>query len=147
MSANETYDVIVAGSGAAGALAALRAVELGLSVLIIEKAHKYGGTSATSGGVMWIPNNQLTPNDDSREKTLTYIDSLLRGDVQRDRLEAFLDQAPEMAKFLVSLGVPLVQAAWPDYFQDAPEARADRSVLCDTFDGRQLSDKQFVAMR
>ena len=51
MSKIETYDVIVVGSGSGGALAALRAIELGLSVLIIEKAHKYGGTSATSGGV------------------------------------------------------------------------------------------------
>lgn len=147
MSAIETYDVVVVGSGAAGAVAALRAVELGLSVLIIEKAHKYGGTSATSGGVMWIPNNQLTPNDDSREKTFTYIDSLLRGEVQRDRLEAYVDESPKMAQFLTSVGIPLVQAAWPDYFQTAPEARADRSVLCDTFDGRLLDDKHFVGMR
>lgn len=147
MSATEAYDVVVVGSGAAGAVAALRAADLGLSVLIVEKAHKFGGTSATSGGVMWIPNNQLTPSEDSREKTFTYIDSLLRGPVQRDRLEAYVDEAPRMARFLTSLGVPLVQAAWPDYFQTAPEARADRSVLCDTFDGRLLDDKQFVAMR
>src|SRR3990167_4844453 len=147
MSATETYDVIVVGSGAAGAVAALRAVELGLSVLIVEKAHKYGGTSATSGGVMWIPNNQLTPSEDSRDKTFTYIDSLLRGPVQRYRLEAYVDEAPKMARFLTSVGIPLVQAAWPDYFQNAPEARADRSVLCDTFDGRLLDDQHFVAMR
>ncbi|MGB3620573.1 MAG: FAD-dependent oxidoreductase [Ketobacter sp.] len=144
---SETYDVIVVGSGAAGALAALRAADLGLSVLIVEKAHKYGGTSATSGGVMWIPNNQLAPSDDDRDKTFTYIDSLLRGPVQRDRLEAYVDEAPKMANFLKSIGVPLTQAAWPDYFQNAPEARADRSVLCDTFDGRQLNDAQFVSMR
>lgn len=147
MSSTEIYDVIVVGSGAAGAVAALRAVELGLSVLIVEKAHKFGGTSATSGGVMWIPNNQLSASDDSREKTVTYIDSLLRGPVQRDRLDAYIDESPNMARFLVSVGIPLVQAAWPDYFQTAPDARADRSVLCDTFDGRQLNDKQFVAMR
>ncbi|HVL01347.1 MAG TPA: FAD-dependent oxidoreductase, partial [Dongiaceae bacterium] len=147
MSASETYDVVVVGSGAAGAVAALRAVNLGLSVLIVEKAHKFGGTSATSGGVMWIPNNQLTPSEDSREKTFTYIDSLLRGPVQRDRLEAYVDESPKMARFLTSVGIPLVQAAWPDYFQTAPEARADRSVLCDTFDGRLLADKHFIAMR
>lgn len=146
MSATETFDVVVVGSGAAGAVAALRAADLGLSVLVVEKAHKFGGTSATSGGVMWVPNNQLTPNDDSREKAFKYIDSLLRGPVQRDRLETYVDQAPEMLKFLRSQGIPIVQAAWPDYFADAPEARADRSVICDTFDGRLLG-KHFVEMR
>ena len=45
----ETFDLIVVGSGAAGAMAALRGADLGLSVLIVEKAHKFGGTSATSG--------------------------------------------------------------------------------------------------
>ncbi len=146
MSVNETYDVVVVGSGAAGALAALRAADLGLSVLIVEKAHKYGGTSATSGGVMWIPNNQLTPNDDSREKTLQYLDSLLRSPVQRDRLETYVDEAPRMVQFLQSLGVPVMQSVWPDYFADAPEARSDRSVICDTFDGRELGE-HFVLMR
>lgn len=146
MSYSESVDVVVVGSGAAGAVAALRAADLGLSVLIIEKAPKFGGTSATSGGVMWIPNNQLTKNDDSREKTLTYIDSLLRGPVQRDRLEAFVDEGPEMARYLQTAGVPLMQAQWPDYFAASPEARADRSVLCDTFDGRELGDN-FVLMR
>lgn len=143
----EIYDVVVVGSGAAGALAALRAANLGLSVLIIEKAHKYGGTSATSGGVMWIPNNQISPNDDSRDKAFKYLNNLLRGSVQHDRLEAYIDESPQMAHFLISQGIPLMQAAWPDYFQNAPEARADRSLICDTFDGRQLEDKYFLSMR
>ena len=86
MSAAEVYDVVVVGSGAAGAMAALRAAEHGLSVLIVEKAHKYGGTSATSGGVMWIPNHQLEPNYDSREQALAYLDKLIDVPIQRDRL-------------------------------------------------------------
>lgn len=146
MSEAQTYDVVVVGSGAAGAMAALRASELGLSVLIIEKAHKYGGTSATSGGVMWLPNHQLTPSDDSRESVMEYLDHLLRSEVQRDRLDAYVDRAPEMAGFLKAVGVPLMPAAWPDYFADAPGARGDRSVLCDTFDGRELGD-HFLHMR
>ena len=96
---------------------------------------------------MWIPNNQLSASDDSREKTFTYIDSLLRGPVQRERLEAYVDESPRMTRFLVSLGIPLMQAAWPDYFQNAPEARSDRSVICDTFDGRELDDQHFISMR
>jgi 3-oxosteroid 1-dehydrogenase len=146
MSSTETYDVIVVGSGSAGATAALRAAELGLSVLIVEKAHKYGGTSAVSGGVLWVPNHQLTNNDDSREQTMKYLNSIIKSSIQRDRLDAFLNEAPEMVKFLKGLGVPLMQAAWPDYYPDAPAARADRSIICDTFDGRELGDK-FTLMR
>lgn len=146
MRETETHDVIVVGSGAAGAMAALRAAELGLSVLVVEKAHKYGGTSATSGGVMWIPNHQLTPNDDSREQALEYLGQLIDVPVQRDRLEAYVDQAPQMIRFLKSLGMPLVPSAWTDYFPHVPGARADRSIVCDTFDGRELGAK-FTLMR
>jgi 3-oxosteroid 1-dehydrogenase len=146
MSGNEIYDVVVVGSGAAGAMAALRAAECGLSVLVIEKTHKYGGTSATSGGVIWVPNHQLAPSDDTREQALEYLDSLIRKPVQRDRLEAYVDQAPKMVHFLKSLGMPLMPAAWPDYFSEAPGARGDRSIVCDTCDGRDLGDK-FVLMR
>jgi len=146
MKATDSYDVIVVGSGAAGAMAALRSAELGLSVLIVEKARKYGGTSATSGGVMWIPNHQLAPNDDSREQALEYLTKLIEIPVQRDRLEAYVDQGPEMIRFLKSLGLPLATAAWPDYFPHVPGARADRSIVCDTFDGRELGDR-FTLMR
>ncbi len=146
MSSAESYDVVVVGSGAAGAMAALRARERGLSVLIVEKAHKYGGTSATSGGVMWIPNHQLEPNDDSREQALEYLDALIEVPVQRDRLETYVDNAPKMVQYLKSLGLPLAAGVWPDYFPDLPGSRADRSLLCDTFDGRELGDR-FVLMR
>ena len=146
MTKNEAYDVVVVGSGAAGAMAALRAAEHGLSVLVVEKAHKFGGTSATSGGVMWVPNHQLEPNDDSREQVLEYLDSLIQVPVQRDRLEAYVDKAPEMAQYLKSLGLPMAVAAWPDYFFDLPGARADRSIVFDTFDGRKLGNR-FVLMR
>lgn len=146
MSGTEAYDVVVVGSGGAGAVAALRAAELGLSTIIIEKAHKYGGTSATSGGVIWVPNHQLTENDDSREQALEYLDNLIKSPVRRDRLEAYVDQAREMAGFLKSTGVDIAPAQWPDYYPDTPGARADRSLVASTFDGRELGDK-FTLMR
>jgi 3-oxosteroid 1-dehydrogenase len=142
----QTYDVVVVGSGAAGATAALRAQELGLSVLIIEKAHKYGGTSATSGGVLWIPNHGLAKGGDSREQALEYLSHIVSGNIQRDRLEAFVDQGPEMVRFLQSLGIAVMAATWPDYFPDTPGARADRSIICPVFDGRELGP-QFTLMR
>ncbi len=137
---SEAYDVVVVGSGSAGAMAALRAQELGLSVLIVEKAHRYGGTSATSGGVLWIPNHGLAQNDDSREQALEYLNHLVSGNIQRDRLEAFVDQGPEMVRFMQSKGIAVAAATWPDYFPDTPGARADRSIVCPTFDGRELGE-------
>ena len=142
----EIHDVIVVGSGAAGAMAALRAAELGLRPLIIEKAHKFGGTSAASGGVLWIPNHGLEENGDSREQALQYLHTLVRGPIQRDRLEAFVDQGPQMVRFMRSLGIAVMQAQWPDYFPDTPGARADRSIICPTFDGRELGE-HFTLMR
>lgn len=140
MSEIETYDVVVVGSGAAGAMAALRAVERGLSVIVVEKAHKYGGTSATSGGVFWVPNHQLAPNDDSAEKAREYLDATIISPVQRERLDAYLEDAPRMAHFMKALGIAVAPAAWPDYYPNAPQARSDRSLICDTFDGRELGE-------
>lgn len=148
MHENETYDVVVVGSGAAGAMAALRAADLGLTPIIIEKAHKFGGTSATSGGVMWLPNHQLDGDKgDSRDATLQYLDSIIGKPVNRARLEAFVDEAPKMAKYLKGVGVDLTAAAWPDYFPDKDGARSDRSVVVPTFDGRELGDDRYALMR
>lgn len=140
---NETYDVIIAGSGAAGMAAAMRAKDLGLSVLVLEKAHKFGGTSATSGGVLWIPNHGLG-TDDSREETMRYLDAVVSGPVRRDRLEAFVDEGPRMVEYLRSIGLPLQVMPWSDYFSEAPGARADRSLVCPMYDGRELGDELHV---
>lgn len=148
MQESETFDVVVIGSGAAGAMAALRASDHGLKVLILEKAQKFGGTSATSGGVMWIPNHQMDGDKgDTRAAALEYLDSIIGKPVNRRRLEAFVDGAPEMLKYLKSTGVEVLAAAWPDYFPDRPGARTDRSVICPTFDGRELGDHRYALMR
>jgi 3-oxosteroid 1-dehydrogenase len=145
---NETFDVVVVGSGAAGAMAALRGADNGLKVLIIEKAQKFGGTSATSGGVLWIPNHQLDGDKgDSKESALEYLDSVITKPVDRDRLEAFLDVGPQMVHYLKSTGVQVMSAAWPDYEPLKPGARSDRSIIAPTFDGRELGDERYALMR
>lgn len=146
MSNSETYDVVVVGSGAAGATAALRAASLGLSTIIVEKSPKFGGTSATSGGVIWVPNHDLTETDDTRESVEEYLAALIDKDVKDPRIQSYLDNAPEMVKFVTAEGCDVQQAAWPDYHQKLPGARSDRSLIFGTFDGMELGD-MFTKMR
>ena len=65
--ADEACDLLVAGSGAGGLSAAVTAAWLGLDVLVIEKEPKFGGTTAWSGGWMWIPRNPLAVEAGIRE--------------------------------------------------------------------------------
>ena len=145
---NEAFDVVVVGSGAAGAMAALRAADQGLSVLIVEKERKFGGTSSVSGGVMWVPNHKLGDDaGDSREAALEYLHATIKVPVNEIRLEAYVDQAPQMLSFLTGTGVPVETGVWPDYFPHEPGARADRSLTVPTFDGRKLGDDRYPLMR
>ncbi len=142
----ETHDVIVVGSGSAGMTAALRARDLGLDVLIVEKAHKYGGTSATSGGVAWIPNHGLGGGGDTREETLTYLHAVTEGPLDSERLEAYVDTGAEMLRYLGELGINFMPMPWPDYFSESPGARADRSLVLSMWDGAKLGE-DFTLMR
>jgi 3-oxosteroid 1-dehydrogenase len=141
----DEFDVVVVGSGGAGMMAALRAAHFGLKVLVIEKTSKYGGTTATSGGVIWIPNNGLG-GEDSREETLRYIDAVSTGPVRQDRVEACIDGGPEMLDFLKSLDIKFNVIPWSDYFPEAPGARMDRSIIFPKYDGTTLG-KHFLDMR
>jgi succinate dehydrogenase/fumarate reductase flavoprotein subunit len=99
----EQYDVVVLGTGAAGLTAAVVAAELGASVAVFEKADKVGGTTAWSGGQVWIPNNPHMPEvgiEDSREKALTYSMSLSRDMLEQRLVEAYVDAGREMVEFL-----------------------------------------------
>lgn len=96
-------DVLVVGSGASGLTAAVTAALAGARVLVIERSHLYGGTSATSGGTIWIPNNHLivaAGGADSDEEALRYLRALAGGDASDERIRAFVAEAPRMFRFL-----------------------------------------------
>jgi 3-oxosteroid 1-dehydrogenase len=145
---DETYDFVVAGSGGGSMCAGLLAKSLGHSVLILEKTDLVGGTTARSGGVMWIPNNPFMKRDgveDSYEKAAAYLDSVL-GDAadapgaSRERRHTYLTEAPRMLEFLAGQGIRLTRVSeWPDYYDERPGGSvAGRTVVAELFDVNEL---------
>src|SRR5512139_3293623 len=79
---DEEYDVVIVGSGGGGMAAALTAADAGLSAVIVEKGSKYGGSTAISGGGIWVPNNptlRRKGHNDSRESIQAYLKHLTKG--------------------------------------------------------------------
>jgi 3-oxosteroid 1-dehydrogenase len=121
----EHHDVVVLGTGAAGLTAAITAHEGGASVAAFEKADKVGGTTAWSGGQVWIPNNPHMGEvavADSRDKALTYIMSLSRDLLERRLVEAYVDAGPEMVELLEAKTPVQFYAVpgMPDYHPEFP---------------------------
>jgi 3-oxosteroid 1-dehydrogenase len=112
-------DVLVAGSGAAGLTAALTAASAGLSVLVVEAAERWGGTSAISGGRVWIPPG-AGPHDNG-EAVIEYLVAVFGTD-HLAMIEAFVEGARPMARFVESHSchrfVPCPN--YPDYHPDLP---------------------------
>jgi succinate dehydrogenase/fumarate reductase flavoprotein subunit len=138
------FDVVVIGTGAGGMAAAVAAKKMGLSALLLEKDDVYGGTTARSGGVLWIPNNPISrasPEPDSMEAARTYL-RYECGDFYDDaRVEAFLTHGPRMVDFFVrETSVQLVPLPeYPDYHAESPGGRtAGRSIMAAPLDGREL---------
>ena len=125
MATAESYDVVVLGTGAAGLTAAIAAHEAGATVAVFEKADKVGGTTAWSGGQVWIPNNAHMADvgvSDSREQALTYIMSLSRGLLEERLVEAYVDAGPAMIELLEAKTPVQFYAVpgMPDYHPEFP---------------------------
>lgn len=146
---DEVFDWVVVGSGAGAMSSALIMRQAGKSVLILEKAKLVGGTTAKSGGVMWVPNNQFmnaSGDHDTMEAATAYLDNLV-GDgagapgTSPVKRATYLTQAPQMIEFLVKQGVKLERAAafWPDYYDELPGGcKTTRCVVAHPFNTNEL---------
>jgi 3-oxosteroid 1-dehydrogenase len=144
----EEFDVVVLGTGAAGLTAAIAAGESGATVAVFEKGDLIGGTSAYSGGQLWIPNNHhMAEHDivDSREEALTYLDSLSLGMIDPELAAVYVDSGPQMISFLEE-HTPVqfrLCEGFPDYHPERPGGkggRGGRTLECPLFAFDELGD-------
>ena len=142
-SGNEDCDAVVVGAGAAGLTAACTAAAAGHSVLLLEQSRLVGGTTAISGGMVWLPANHKTAEagrPDTLEAARSYLSATVPGD-RRERLETFLAQADTALRDLEAKTALRLQPVltYPDYYPQLPGATLGGRVLEPVpFDGRRL---------
>lgn len=137
-------DVLVAGSGAGGLAAAITARRHGLEVIVAEKEPLFGGTTARSGGWLWIPNHPMQAEigvKDSLEDASTYLLHEAGEKYDPERVNAFLTSGPRMVDwFQRETAVKFdASATFSDYHPDAPGGKpGGRSIVARAYDGREL---------
>jgi succinate dehydrogenase/fumarate reductase flavoprotein subunit len=144
MPASDAYDVVVIGAGAGGMTAAAVAAREGLSVLLIEKTEFVGGTTAWSGGMVWIPANahmKQAGMSDRLSDAAAYLGSTVPEPENAGLREAFLARGPEAVEYLEDNTEVRLQPVktYPDYYPERPGATAGGRVLEPVgFDGARL---------
>ncbi|MDT5283988.1 MAG: 3-oxosteroid 1-dehydrogenase [Mycobacterium sp.] len=143
-----SVDLVIAGSGGGGMVAALATLDAGLEPLIVEKQALVGGSTGMSGGMVWLPNNPLMRRDgipDSHGDGLAYLADVV-GDIGAPsspaRREVFLTAGSEMITFLLRKGVRLVRCpGWSDYYPNHKGGNAaGRGVEGIPYDAAELGD-------
>ncbi|MFV8049128.1 3-oxosteroid 1-dehydrogenase [Mycobacterium sp. 48b] len=139
----QEYDVVVVGSGAAGMVAALTAAHQGLSTVVVEKAPHYGGSTARSGGGVWIPNNEILKRDgvkDTADAARTYLHKIIGDVVPAEKIDTYLERSPEMLSFVLK-NSPLKLCWVPGYSDYYPETPGGKPT------GRSVEPKPFNAKK
>ena len=149
---DETVDLVVLGTGAAGLSATLTAASRGASVVTIEKTKYLGGTTAYSAGTCWIPDNHYQREDgntDDRARAERYLDAVVGDKAPREGWQAYLEHGPKMLQDMAELGVNFMRSpAVVDYHSELPETgKTGRALEPEPFDGRKLTRSQFRRVR
>ncbi len=152
MTTSYDCDLLIAGSGASGLAAAVTAARAGLRVLIVDKAAKFGGTTVSSAGVIWIPNSRAARTagiDDDATSALTYLRAQGGNRLDSDKAQVYVDTAPDVLDWFETNSYLrcALAAAWPDYHPTDPGgSNGGRSLGPLPFDGRTLG-KRFADLR
>lgn len=121
---DKEVDVLIVGSGAGGLMSALVASHHNAEVLVIEKDALWGGTSATSGGGIWIPASDQAAAagfNDSTDDAFTYVRKLSADNVPDANIRAFVDNAAPMLRWMTANTAISYQAfPYPDYHAENP---------------------------
>lgn len=141
-------DFLVVGSGGGGMAAGITAAHSGLDTLIIDKGATYGGSTAISGGGIWIPNAPTLRAKgvvDKRSSIRRYLDVITEGKVPADRLDAFVDNGPALMELLDKS--PHMKLYWVKGYSDYhPEfeggSALGRTIECKPFDTRALKEDE-----
>lgn len=143
--ANDDFDVVVLGSGATGLTAAFTAAREGARTIVFEKGPRLGGTSAWSGGHVWVPGNPHMPDagaTDDPEEAVAYLMALGRGLVDERLIRAFVKHGPAMVTYLEEGGAVEFYAVphLPDYHPEHPGGKPDggRTMGTPLFDFNRL---------
>ncbi|MDR5759205.1 FAD-dependent oxidoreductase [Caballeronia sp. LZ035] len=136
-------DVLVIGSGAGGLATAITARKQGLDVIVVEKEATFGGTTAYSGGVLWIPGNPHARRagiEDPRAAAIEYLRHETGPMFDQAAIDAFLDHGPRMVEFFErETSVEFLPTLYPDYHPDAPGGvDVGRSIVAKPFNARAL---------
>jgi len=145
MQPSDAADVLVFGSGAAGLTAALVAAVQGLDVRLYEATTLFGGTTATSGGTLWVPGAEQVLNatpDASADLARRYLSNELGSSAHMELLDAFFESGPEAIAFLQRhTHVQFQYAQNPDYHADAPHGSpTGHAITAVPFDGAKLGE-------
>lgn len=137
-------DILVVGSGAGGMVSALVAADSRADVLIVEKAASWGGTSATSGGGIWIPGSdpaKAAGFEDNLDDAFAYVRALSADNVPDANIRAFVDNAAPMLRWVMAnTPVRYMAFPYPDYHAENPggSAQGFRTHLPLPLDGKPL---------
>jgi len=149
---DRTVDFIAIGSGAAAMSAALRAHDLGAEVLLLEATDRYGGSTAMSGGVCWVPNNPhmaAAGVPDRPEDALTYLRNIVGESTPDEILRTYVSESRRMVEYLEEKSAVRFEALekYCDYYPEVEGGRpGGRSMECTPYDGRELG-AEFARIR